>query len=61
MIPVSANSYDVRCSSGALLSTPPNKCVGGCDRCSSASIFEIKSIFFGYFDPENIVIDNENK
>ena len=29
---------------------------------NSASFFKIKlSIFFGYFDPENIFLDNENK
>ena len=27
----------------------------------SASFFKIKKIFFGYFDPENIFLDNKNK
>ena len=28
----------------------------------SASVFKIKwNVFFGYFDPENIFVDNENK
>ena len=28
---------------------------------SSASVFKIIKIFVGYFDPENIFLDNENK
>ena len=27
----------------------------------SASFFKFNKIFFGYFDPQNILLDNENK
>ena len=28
---------------------------------SSASVFKLNKIFFGYFDPEKIFLDDENK